>query len=291
MSLDDDYELIDFGHGRKLERFGDRVLDRPSPAAEEMTPYGSAQWRDPCGRFERSAGERGFWQWRRRPEADWAMRTEGFVLGLEPSEFGHVGVFPEQQANWRLLSRYAAEAPRPPIVLNLFGYTGGSTLAVARHAEETVHVDSSKPMVERARRNAERSGLAERRIRWIVDDVRDFCRREVRRTRFYDAVILDPPSYGHGVKGKAWSIESHLVPLLEDIGRLLFAPAAPAGERLLLFSSHSPTIDRHRAADLVEQAIPRIAKGIPLTHRNRILDRSGRALDFGLTVGWRIAVD
>jgi 23S rRNA (cytosine1962-C5)-methyltransferase len=210
-----DYELLDFGDSRKLERFGSWVLDRPCPGATAKPQ--AMNWSSATGRYD---GE----HW--APPADgWAgcaieLGELGFSLGVEPLPFGQVGVFPEQIANWRWIARQVARAEKPLKVLNLFAYTGGSTLAAARAGAEVTHVDAAKSMVARARENAAASGLSDASIRWIVEDALKFCRREVKRGNPYDAVILDPPSYGHGPRGNQWSIQRDLLPLLKLCGEL-----------------------------------------------------------------------
>ena len=212
-----DYELLDFGKGRKLERFGPWVVDRPCPGVGGAKP-GAADWKRASGRFEE------VWS---PPVDEWDTRecmievgNLGFSLGLAPLPSGQIGVFPEQFANWRWIARQVERAEKPLRALNLFAYTGGSTLAAARAGAEVTHVDAAKSVVARARDNAAASGLANAPIRWIVEDALKFCQREVKRANHYDAVILDPPSYGHGPKSEAWQIERDLLPLLQLCGEL-----------------------------------------------------------------------
>jgi len=202
-----DYELLDFGEGRKLERFGDWVLDRPCPGAVGAAKTQAWGCATACYRGDR-AGD-GVWSpvARRWEVADFDLVVGGgldMTLQLAPLPSGQVGVFPEQLANWRWIAEQTARAATSlkPKVLNLFAYTGGSTLAAARAGAEVTHVDAAKSVVDRARGNAVASGLAEVPIRWIVEDALKFCQREVKRGNQYDAIILDPPSYGHGPKGQ-----------------------------------------------------------------------------------------
>ena len=225
MFLPAEYELLDFGRGRKLERFGSLTLDRPSPAAEGISPGKPEWWSSATARFERGTGETG--QWIVKDSFATASLTESWTIAhgnlkfmLKPTDFGHVGLFPEQQVNWDWLTQTLAIANRPLKVLNLFAYTGGSTLAVAGAGAEVVHVDAAKNVVDWARQNAALSGLEQAPIRWIVEDVMKFVRREVKRENRYDAVILDPPSYGHGPKGETWKIDEHLPELLDLCGEL-----------------------------------------------------------------------
>lgn len=215
-----DYELLDFGDGRKLERFGSKIVDRPCPTAEGISPARPDRWNNVAGRYCR--GSRGLMEWvppNRDGWADpvWRLRqSEPFrlELALQPLPSGQVGVFPEQTVNWAWIHEQVRSAGRPLRVLNLFAYTGASTIAAAAAGAEVTHVDAAESTVSRASMNAGLSGLAQAPIRWIVDDAVKFCRREVRRGRRYDAVILDPPTYGHGKKGEVWRIERDLPGLL-----------------------------------------------------------------------------
>lgn len=229
------YELLDFGHGRKLERFGDHVLDRPSPPAMGDSPARAEIWRRATGRYERLTGEQGIWQPADALPEQWTLAGDHFQLLLKPTPFGHIGVFPEQIANWRWIAEQVCRAGVPMSVLNLFAYTGGSTLAAAAAGASVAHVDSARNVVAWARLNAERSALADAPIRWLVEDARRFVERELRRGRGYEGVILDPPSYGHGTDQRPWKLEDHLPPLLDNALRLLRDRG-----RFLLFSCHSP---------------------------------------------------
>jgi 23S rRNA (cytosine1962-C5)-methyltransferase len=236
----DDYALIDFGEGRKLERFGRYVLDRPSPAAEGVKIANRSGWRVADARYERTSyegtgGERGRWMGEELLSGDWTMYAGPFRLRLKPTPFGHVGVFPEQAPLWDWIAANVASAGRTIRVLNLFAYTGGSTLAAAAAGAEVVHVDAAANTVAWARENAAVSSLEGTPIRWIVDDAAKFVAREVKRERRYDGVILDPPSYGHGPKGQAWKIETDLPPLLDACGQLLTDDAL-----FLLLTHHTP---------------------------------------------------
>lgn len=243
----DQYELLDFGQGRKLERFGSYVLDRPSPAAEHETRSQPAIWADADARFERMAGQKG--RWRGDVPDSWEIACPDFRFRLKPTDVGHLGIFPEQAANWlairkcvrQAVSRRAANSKSSivdhPKVLNLFAYTGGSTLAAAVAGAEVVHVDAASNVVAWARQNAELSGLADAPVRWIAEDARKFVEREVRRGSQYDIVILDPPSYGHGPKGQVWKLSNHLMPLLEMCGEL-----TKTNRLMLLLTCHSSGI-------------------------------------------------
>ena len=229
----DDYELIDAGGGARLERFGSYVVERPHPTAFEGR-RSTERWRDADLRFAREGG----WSGPGLDEArsSWRVRLDDLAFEARPTDAGHVGLFPEHAAilPW-LLQRVATAETRS--VLNLFGYTGLVTLALARAGAAVVHVDAARPTVAWARRNAALNGLEDRPIRWLVDDVRAFVAREIRRERRYAGVVLDPPTYGHGTSGKAWRLEHDLDALLADIRRLLL----PDG--FVLLTAHAEGID------------------------------------------------
>jgi 23S rRNA (cytosine1962-C5)-methyltransferase len=222
----DQYELIDFGDGRKLERFGAYVLDRPSPAAERSPREEPGCWQQAHARYKRSTKETGSWHAAGDLTDTWSVTSGPLQFELKRTDFGHVGLFPEQAGNWDWIARQVQRAKRELNVLNLFAYTGGATLAAAAAGARVVHVDSARNVVAWARRNADLSGLAQAPIRWITEDAQKFVERELRRGNRYDAVILDPPSYGHGPKGEAWKLTDHLLPLLQNCARLTLEPRA-----------------------------------------------------------------
>lgn len=219
-----DYELLDFGNGRRLERFGSFILDRPCPAAEHYCFTKPVLQNQTHAKFVIASqhSERGYWT--AQPDA-WQVVFGKIVMELHCTPFGHVGVFPEQQTNWNRITTLLEEAAKQQTgtihVLNLFAYTGGSSLAAALASPniDVVHVDSAQNAIEKAKRNAQLNGLD--RIRFITEDARKFVQRELRRKHYYDAVILDPPAYGHGRKGEAWKFSEHLPELLSDISGLL----------------------------------------------------------------------
>ena len=201
-----DYELIDCGRGEKLERWGDCILVRPDPQAIWDTAREDPLWRRPDARYARSSTGGGQWEKKDVPQ-QWKIAYRDLTFQVKPMNFKHTGLFPEQAANWDFIDRMVRNAGRPVNVLNLFAYTGGATLAAAAAGASVCHVDASKGMVQWARENAASSGLSDRPIRWIVDDCKKFVQREIRRGRKYDAVIMDPPSYGRGPSGETWKIE------------------------------------------------------------------------------------
>jgi len=227
----DDYELIDAGDGRRLERFGERVVDRPYPAAD--SPRRAAErWEEADLRFERDGG------WEGTDSDDrWMAILADLRFALRPTAAGQVGLFPEHAELVPWLHDRLAERDDPAAVLNLFAYTGLITLALARAGASVAHVDAAKPSVDWARRNAALNHLDDRPIRWLVDDAATFVARELRRGRRYDGVVLDPPTYGHGTSGKAWRIERDLPPVLDDLQRLL----TPGG--FLVLTAHTEALD------------------------------------------------
>lgn len=251
------YELLDFGGGRKLERFGDLLIDRPSPAADGLPQSQPARWREAAVCYERTAGDQRVW--RRMAAAAggnephderWTIRHGPLTLELRLTDFGQVGVFPEQADNWDWIAAQVRRCAAPPRVLNLFAYTGAATLTAAAAGAEVTHVDAARTTVAWARRNAELSGLSDQPIRWIVDDAPTFVRRELKRGRQYHAVILDPPSYGHGPKGEVWKLAEHLPALLADCAKLT------AGDRrFVLLTSHTSGIGPAVLGRLLAEAL------------------------------------
>lgn len=233
MSASDSYQLLDFGAGRKLERFGPYILDRVSPAAAGARRQRPELWSTATARFERGADGQGIWQENEPLATPWNLSFDGFSLELKLNEFGHLGVFPEQVDNWRWIAEQVRRAERPK-VLNLFAYTGASTLAAAAVGAQVVHVDAAANVVAWARRNAAASGLATAPIRWIVDDAVKFVRRELKRGQKYDAVLLDPPAYGHGPAGQSWKLDAHLDELVAMCFEL-----CRGRERFVLLTCHS----------------------------------------------------
>lgn len=215
-----DYELLDSGEGEKLERFGTHILSRPDPQALWPKSLSEAEWNKAEAYFERGANG-AEWSYRNSKNLDkWTIEFGGLKLYIKPTAFKHTGVFPEQVPNWEWLREKVGKKENVEI-LNLFGYTGGASLACAQAGAKVVHVDSSKSAITWARENAELSGLADKPIRWIIEDARIFVEREIRRGRSYDGIIMDPPAFGHGPDSEIWKIEDHFVKLVEDCKKLL----------------------------------------------------------------------
>ena len=215
-----DYEVIDCSNGEKLERWGNYILLRPDPQVIWDTEKKVPQWRKLNGHYHRSSKGGGEWEFFNLPE-QWSINYKGLTFQLKPFSFKHTGLFPEQAANWDWFGDKIRNAGRPIKVLNLFAYTGGATLAAAKAGASVTHVDASKGMVAWAKENAKSSGLEDAPIRWIVDDCVKFVEREIRRGNHYDAIIMDPPSYGRGPSGEVWKIEDELYPLIQDCINIL----------------------------------------------------------------------
>ena len=271
----EDYELIDSGDGRKYERFGDVSLVRPCSQAL-WRPERQDEWRRATASFDREDGNR--WHNRGALPKEWTIETAGIRFRLSGTDFGHLGIFPEQRAQWKWIreavkrrseglegwrsegeesippsqnSKLETLKPKLPTVLNLFAYSGGSTIAAAQGGAEVCHLDASKGMVQWARENAALNGLKDHPIRWITDDAHKFMERELRRGRRYDAVIFDPPTFGRGANGEMYKIERDLAKTLSLVRSLLSDRPA-----FVLFSSHTPGLSCTVAANILGQAFP-----------------------------------
>ncbi len=212
-----DYELLDSGEFEKCERFGDIVMIRPEPQALWKKADPVQHWSNAKLEYSRQ-GREGEWKKSQNVPDRWTISWEDLKFSIRPTSFKHTGLFPEQASNWQ----YLRSTLKPDMkVLNLFGYTGGASLAAASSGAEVTHVDSSKPVVTWARENLELSGLADKKVRWIEDDAQKFVAREVRRKNVYDAILMDPPAFGRGPKGELWQFEEHLPKFLNDCVQLL----------------------------------------------------------------------
>ncbi|MBS1327399.1 MAG: SAM-dependent methyltransferase [Oscillospiraceae bacterium] len=277
-----DYELIDAADGERLERWGDILLIRPDPQILWKTPRRSPLWNKAHARYHRSHTGGGQWE-RLKPLPDvWEIGYGSLRFRLKPMGFKHTGLFPEQAVNWDAMSAWIREAGRPIRVLNLFGYTGGATLACTAAGAHVTHVDASKGMVAWGRENAAASGLADRPIRWLVDDCGKFVQREQRRGNTYDAILMDPPSYGRGPGGEVWKLEEQIYDLVEQCAALL-------SDRPLFFAINSyttglsPSVMQYILGTLVSPKHAGVLSadeiGLPVT-------QSGLVLPCGATALW-----
>ncbi len=248
----DDYELIDADAGERLERWGDIILIRPDPQIIWNEGKKSRLWNSAHAVYHRSNSGGGHWETLKKVPDVWNVQFEELTFRLKPMGFKHTGLFPEQAVNWRLARELIAAQNREISVLNLFAYTGGATVACLKAGARVTHVDASKGMVQWAKENAVASGVRDGNVRWLVDDCVKFVKRELRRGNRYDAVIMDPPSYGRGPTGEVWKLEQQLSELLSDVGKLLSDDAI-----FLFLNSYtgglSPTILNY----MVKQNLPK----------------------------------
>lgn len=217
----DDYELIDADAGERLERWKNIILIRPDPQIIWSGSRKNPLWKNAHAVYHRSASGGGCWEALKRVPDVWSVKYEGLTFNLKPMGFKHTGLFPEQAVNWSLARELIEKEDRQLSVLNLFAYTGAATLACLKAGAKVTHVDASKGMVQWAKENAAVSGLKDAPVRWLVDDCLKFVKREIRRGNTYDAIIMDPPSYGRGPNGEVWKLEQQLAELLEETGKLL----------------------------------------------------------------------
>jgi 23S rRNA (cytosine1962-C5)-methyltransferase len=290
-----DHALLDVGEGRRLERFGPIVVDRPWPSLEGLPRADPAAWTAADARFDRMAEgpvvHAGWTTRNGRPIEPWTLAEDGLRCELRLAPSGQVGLFPEQAANRAWLRRAVegivqaadlADSAEPPQVLNLFAYTGLGTLAAVTAGARATHVDAARAAVAWARRNADVNRLADRPVRWIADDARVFVRREARRGRRYAGIVLDPPSYGHGPGGRDWRLERDLAGLLADCAQLL-RTQPPA---FVLLTAHTPGVDGDRLAGWLDEAMERVHGGRIEVREMALQARSGPRLPLGWSARW-----
>ncbi|WP_442510106.1 class I SAM-dependent methyltransferase [Novipirellula sp. SH528] len=273
------YQLIDFGDGLKLESLGGYLVSRPSPAAEGIRQKHPQRWREADAVYDLSQRR---WTHRSAWPESLTLDCGNFNMPVRPTPFGHIGLFPEQAKNWQWLS--AKHQQDEPLALNLFAYTGASTMALTQAGFSVVHVDAAKPNVAAARVAAETNQLGEAPIRYLVDDAAKFAAREVRRQRRYHTIVMDPPAYGHSPKGKTWRLERDLWPLVDDCLELI----DPMNFRMLI-TGHSPQVDASDVLEyLLRSEVTKVAKQNDRlrfkTGRSAIQDQSERNLDAGFYV-------
>ena len=262
-------QLLDAGNGRRLDLFGGRVLDRPAPSALWPPRLPPADWDKANLRFDRENG------WIGADVTPWTVAIDGLTLELRPTDAGQIGLFPEHVGFWPWLRASLAGHPDPS-VLHLFAHTGATTLALARTGARVTHVDASRPAVAWARHNAELSGLADRPIRWIVDDAHTFTEREGRRGRRYDGFVIDPPSYGHGPRGSRWDLAEALPDLLDACA------AVATDDAIVLLTAHTAGLDANDLADALIDAFEP-APGIEVDAESiEETARSGAVLPLGV---------
>ena len=280
------YTLLDFGNGKRLEQWGPYRLVRPDPAAQGWNAD-PAVWNSADATYVGAKGK-GFWSRRTRVPPEWSVRFDDLQLAVRLAPYKHTGVFPEQEQNWRWMRDAAAEgrvSDKRLAVLNLFAYTGGATMALARDGHFVTHVDASKPAIAWAKANAALNELPGDRVRWIMDDAAAFVARERRRGRTYDAILLDPPAFGHSPSGKAWRVDRDLPPLLEDCCGLLSENAA----FLVLngYAQHDTPDSFHRLlSGIVRHRLPTKRFAIDARELN-LIAKGGRTLSTGIVARCR----
>lgn len=275
-----DYRLLDCGGGERLERWGKYTLARPDPQAiwSRTEPE---LWKRADAVYHRSSTGGGRWEIRSLPES-WTIGWREQTFNIKPMSFKHTGVFPEQAANWDFIAQQVRAAGRPVSVLNLFAYTGGATLAAAAAGASVCHVDAARGMVAWARENAKSSGLSDAPVRYIVDDCKKFVQREIKRGRRYDAIIMDPPSYGRGPTGEVWKFENDIAPFLE-----LCAGVLSPEPLFVIISSYTAGISPSVASYLLGTVLlPRFGGKVEASELGLLCQSTGLALPCGHTARW-----
>jgi 23S rRNA (cytosine1962-C5)-methyltransferase len=276
-----DYELLDCGEGEKLERFGAYTLRRPDPQAlwpKILTPK---EWADASASFVRQ-GNSGKWDFKKDVPKLWNIELGGLTLKVSPTPFKHTGLFPEQFSNWQWTEKLIKESNREVSVLNLFGYTGAASLAAAKAGAQVCHVDASKSAIAWAKENAALSGLTDKPIRWILEDAHAFVKKELKRGKKYDGIVMDPPAFGHGPDGEMWRIEENFLAFIEDAKKLL------SDSPLFLLvngyaAGYSSVAYRQNISDLVTQFDGTIEDGeLAIEEKG-----TGRLLPCGIFARWR----
>lgn len=279
-----DYRLIDASDGMRLESWAGKTLSRPDPQIIWKTERKNPLWRSCDAIYHRSDKGGGKWEFRQRLPESWKIRYDDLTFIIRPTGFKHTGLFPEQAVNWELSREMIKSAGRPISVLNLFAYTGGATLACASAGASVCHVDASKGMVQWAKENAAASGLSDRPIRWIVDDCEKFVERELRRGRTYDAIIMDPPSYGRGPSGEVWKLEDNIYDLLTLCVKVL-------SDKPLFFMLNSytaglsPSVMSYMLGALLK---PRYGGSVSADEIGLLVEEKGMSLPAGSTAVWRM---
>ncbi len=283
--FEDDYALLDSGNGCKFERFGRYSLVRPCSQALWQPALPQTAWQRAMAVFDRLEGNR--WHNRTALPHEWQVRVAEITFKLSGTDFGHLGIFPEQRAQWHWLREVVQQACNQRKsrinVLNLFAYSGGSTLACALGGASVCHVDASKGMTQWARDNARLNGLAEHPIRWIVDDAHAFLRRETRRNQRYDAIILDPPTFGRGQKSELYKIERDLPETLSFCRKLL--SAAPL---FMLLSAHTPGYSPIVLRNVLGQALQGVGGGLECGEMLLTGDQATLPVPSGAFARWNI---
>lgn len=267
-----DYEILDMANGEKLERWKDVILARPDPQIIWKDKTFPEKWKKTNARYHRSSTGGGSWEYEKKMPTSWKVQYKNLTFQIKPMGFKHTGLFPEQAVNWDWMMDKIEKANRPIRVLNLFAYTGGATVACLAAGASVCHVDSSKGMVTWAKENVAASGLADKSVRYIIDDVNKFVNREIRRGNQYDAIIMDPPSYGRGTNGEVWKFEENIDDLVNLCTKVLSDDPL-----FFLINSYTTGISSTVLADILQMAIPKKGTvsageiGLPMTGSKLIL--------------------
>ena len=276
-----DYELLDCSSGERLERWGNVTLIRPDPQVIWKTPKKHPAWRRADAVYHRSSSGGGNWEIKNKIPSFWSICYGDLNFNVKTMGFKHTGIFPEQAVNWDYTAKLIKNAGRPVKVLNLFAYTGGATVACLKAGAEVVHVDASKGMVQWAKENAVASGVADRKVRWIVDDCVKFVQREIRRGNKYDIIIMDPPSYGRGPGGEIWKLENEVYSFVELCSQVL-----SDNPIMVLINSYttglSPAVMQYILGALIKPKFGGVAEsdeiGLPVTQTGMILPCGASAI-------------
>ena len=276
-----DYELLDCSSGERLERWGNVTLIRPDPQVIWKTPKKHPAWRRADAVYHRSSSGGGNWEIKNKIPSFWNIGYGDLNFNVKTMGFKHTGIFPEQAVNWDYTAKLIKNAGRPVKGLNLFAYTGGATVACLKAGAEVVHVDASKGMVQWAKENAVASGVADRKVRWIVDDCVKFVQREIRRGNKYDIIIMDPPSYGRGPGGEIWKLENEVYSFVELCSQVL-----SDNPIMVLINSYttglSPAVMQYILGALIKPKFGGVAEsdeiGLPVTQTGMILPCGASAI-------------
>ena len=278
-----DYELLDCSDGERLERWGDIILIRPDPQVIWKTPKKHPMWKNANARYLRSSTGGGHWEVLRKTPDSWRIKYKELSLNVKTMGFKHTGIFPEQAVNWDYTAELIKKAGRPVRVLNLFSYTGGATVACLKVGAQVVHVDASKGMVAWAKENAAASSVADRPVRWIVDDCIKFVQREIRRGNKYDIIIMDPPSYGRGPGGEVWKLEYEVYSFVELCTKVLSDDPL-----MVLINSYttglSPAVMQYILGALV---VPKFGGEVTGSEIGLPVTRTGMVLPCGASAIWK----
>lgn len=277
-----DYELIDCSDGERLERWGDIILIRPDPQIIWHSDRKNPLWRNAHARYHRSNKGGGHWEMYKKVPDSWQIRFKNLRFNVKPMGFKHTGVFPEQAVNWDWVQDKIKQENRPLNILNLFGYTGCATLAAMDAGAKVCHVDASKGMVNWAKENAQSSGIADKPVRWLVDDCVKFVNREIRRQNKYDGIIMDPPSYGRGPGGEVWKIEEQIYSFIE-----LCVKVMSGNPSFLILNSYTTGLSPAVMEYLLNvELVPRFGGKVSADEIGLKVTETGMCLPCGSTVIW-----